>query len=204
MGQLKKAARQASQEKFLYASLLENIPDFVLVVDRNAIIQFANRSAPGANPGALLVANGFSFVIPEHHELCRQTLGQAFATRTPQVCQAQDILGHWWSTRMVPLEPEEGAERALVICTDITAERTTAEAVAKEQRLLRRLLELHEHERQLTAYEIHDGFAQQLTGALYRLQAFRETLARDPAEAWKSFDAAAVRCWAGPSTRRGG
>ena len=65
------------------------------------------------------------------------------------------------------------------------------------------MLDLHERERQLIAYEIHDGFAQQLTGALFRLQAFRETLARNPAEAWKGFDSAAqLVCRAIDETRR--
>ncbi len=78
----------------------------------------------------------------------------------------------------------------MVICTNVTQERLATEAIKKEQQLLRRLLDLHERERQLIAYEIHDGFAQQLAGALFRLQGFRETLARNPAEAWKGFDSA--------------
>ena len=117
-------------------------------------------------------------------------MDQAFATRLPQTCELQDLSGHWWSVQLVPLVFEGSAEEALVICTNVTVERSAAEAVKKEQRLLQRLLDLHERERQLTAYEIHDGFAQQLTGAMYRLQAFRETLARDSDEAWKSFDSA--------------
>jgi len=91
----------------------------------------------------------------------------------------------------VPIVGENGVENIIVIGTDVTQERLAAEAVKKEQRLLRKLLELHERERRLISYEIHDGFAQQLTGALYRLQAFRETLQRSPAEAWKGFDSAA-------------
>jgi len=55
----------------------------------------------------------------------------------------------------------------------------------------------------LIAYEIHDGFAQQLTGALFRLQGFRETFVRNPAEAWKTFDSAAqLLCRAIDETRR--
>jgi signal transduction histidine kinase len=94
---------------------------------------------------------------------------------------------------MVPLAGENGTDtdQVMCICTDVTEQRLAAEAVKKEQRLLRRMLELQERERRLVAYEIHDGFAQQLTGALYRLQAFRETLARDSAKAWQDFDSAA-------------
>ena len=91
----------------------------------------------------------------------------------------------------------------MVICTDVTQQRLAAEAIKKEQRLLRQLLDLHERERQLIAYEIHDGFAQQLTGALFRLQAFRETLARSPAEAGKA-STPPPDSSARPSTRPGG
>jgi PAS domain S-box-containing protein len=65
--------------------------------------------------------------------------------------------------------------------------RRTAE-LCRKQRLLRQLLDLQEQERRLVAYEIHDGLAQELTGALLRLQAFREILKRDPDEAWRVFD----------------
>jgi PAS domain S-box-containing protein len=189
MGPSNDSAFRQSENKL--RTLLENLPDFVLVVDRNAVIQFANRDPPGGDRQALLGACGFAFTIPEHQEASRRALDQAFATGLPQTCESQDILGHWWSVQLVPLAFEGDAEQAIVICTDVTAERSAAEALAKEQRLLQRLLDLHERERQLTAYEIHDGFAQQLTGAMYRLQAFRENLAKNPAEAWKTFDSAA-------------
>ncbi len=91
----------------------------------------------------------------------------------------------------------------MAICTDVTGQRLASEGVKKEQQLLRRLLDIHEQERQLIAYEIHDGFAQQLAGALFRLQAFRETFARNPAEAWKGFDSGVhLVCRAIDETRR--
>lgn len=50
-------------------------------------------------------------------------------------------------------------------------ERTRAEeAVQRERRTLERLLRSSDHERQLIAYEIHDGLAQQLAGAIMQLQ----------------------------------
>ena len=50
------------------------------------------------------------------------------------------------------------------------------------------MVNYQERERQLVAYEIHDGLAQELTGAIFRFQAFRGTLDRDAEEAWKMFD----------------
>lgn len=70
------------------------------------------------------------------------------------------------------------------------AERQRAEeAVCREQRILRQLLDLMERERKLVSYEIHDGLAQHLTGALFRLEAVRDLHARTPEEAWRTQDA---------------
>lgn len=79
-------------------------------------------------------------------------------------------------------------DRVMVICEDITGRIAAEETVAQEQQLLRRLLNLHERERQLTAYEIHDGFAQYLTGALYQLQAARQHVEQFPSAARENFD----------------
>jgi signal transduction histidine kinase len=49
-------------------------------------------------------------------------------------------------------------------------QRRTAELL-REQQLLRHLLDLQERDRKLTAFEIHDGLAQLITGATMKLQA---------------------------------
>lgn len=59
----------------------------------------------------------------------------------------------------------------------------------REEQMLRHLLAVQDRDRKLLAYELHDGLAQQLSGALMLLQAFRERAADNPSEAWKSFDA---------------
>jgi signal transduction histidine kinase len=54
---------------------------------------------------------------------------------------------------------------------DITMRKRVEESARKEQRLLREMLDLQDRDRKLIAYEIHDGLAQQLTGAVLQLQA---------------------------------
>ena len=46
-----------------------------------------------------------------------------------------------------------------------------------------------DHERQLIAYEIHDGLAQQLAGAIMQIQAFAHLKDKHPKEAAKAFEA---------------
>ncbi len=55
---------------------------------------------------------------------------------------------------------------------DVTGRKRAEEALRREQRTLKHLLESSDHERQLIAYEIHDGLAQQLAGAIMQFQTF--------------------------------
>jgi len=188
------SAFSASNESFLtedrLRSLLENLPDLVLVVDPYILFHYANRGVAGVDREAMVGQHAYQFSMPEYRETCDQAFARAFASHAPQACRAQDIFGHWWSIRIIPLTSEAGAERALVISTDVTSEHLALESLKKEQRLLRRLLDLHERDRQMTAYDIHDGFAQQIAGALFQLQGFRETVQDNPQGAWAMFDSA--------------
>jgi PAS domain S-box-containing protein len=71
-----------------------------------------------------------------------------------------------------PGEPKH----ALAMIEDITEQKAAQKAVEIEQQHLRRLLEMHEHDRQLVAYEIHDGFVQSLVGARMLLDMPRQRL----------------------------
>jgi PAS domain S-box-containing protein len=73
---------------------------------------------------------------------------------------------------------------------DITKQRENEEALRNKQRMLHQLIELHERDRQLMAYELHDGFCQQLASAMMKFQAYQHLRAIDPDEAAKCFDGA--------------
>lgn len=184
------AERALRESESTLRSLFENLPDLVVTIDRDSNVRFINRGTSDASRDAIQGSLAITLVAPEHRQRCADELAQSFAANEPRTAVLQDIFGRWWSVRAVPLANEDGDQQAMVICTDVTQERLAYEAVNKEQRLLRQMLDLHERERQLMAYEIHDGFAQQLAGAIFRLQGFRDTLARDSAKAWKDFDSA--------------
>lgn len=63
-------------------------------------------------------------------------------------------------------------------------------ALQNERQLLRELLDLQHRELKLVAYEIHDGLAQQLAGALLRFQVYSRQQRQDPGKARRTFHAA--------------
>jgi PAS domain S-box-containing protein len=56
---------------------------------------------------------------------------------------------------------------------DVTRRIETERMLRSERRLLKRLLELHERDRQLIAYEVHDGIVQDMTASLMFLESSR-------------------------------
>ena len=55
---------------------------------------------------------------------------------------------------------------------DVTERNRAEQALRKEHRNLRHLLQASDHERQIIAYEIHDELAQQLAGAIMQFETF--------------------------------
>lgn len=184
----RKAAELALREsEATLRQLLANMPDLVLLVDEDCMIHFANRDAPGASAEELLGRSGLSFLVAESHETAHQAVRRAFQTREVVRVEVQDIFGHWFSCRLVPMVEAERVASVMVICTDITPQRLAAEAIHREQELLRQMLELSERDRELIAFEIHDGFAQQLTGALLRLESSAQLAMEQPDESRRAF-----------------
>jgi PAS domain S-box-containing protein len=84
---------------------------------------------------------------------------------------------------------------AIGVVEDITdrkraeqARQEAEEALHKEQELLRQLLELAERDRELLAFEIHDGFAQQLAGAKMQFDSAAGLQEANPQQARQAFE----------------
>ena len=69
-------------------------------------------------------------------------------------------------------------------------EETAQAALERERQTLRHLLQSSDHERQLIAYEIHDGLAQLLAAASMQFEAYAHLKDEKPSEAADAYDAA--------------
>jgi signal transduction histidine kinase len=76
----------------------------------------------------------------------------------------------------------------LALARDITDHKQSEAALQDEQRLLRDMLDLLEQDRKLVAFEIHDGLAQQLAGAVYKFQVVEMLKESDQPAACKMFE----------------
>jgi PAS domain S-box-containing protein len=67
----------------------------------------------------------------------------------------------------------DGEECVLTGFVDLTKRIEIEKALLAERRLLKRLLELHERDRQLISYELHDGIVQDMTASLMFFESSR-------------------------------
>lgn len=72
---------------------------------------------------------------------------------------------------------------------DTTERKRTREILERERRALQHMLRASDHERQLIAYDIHDGLAQQIAGALIQLEVFEHQKEQMPKQAAEAFQA---------------
>ena len=85
---------------------------------------------------------------------------------------------------------EYNGRRCLIsFIRDITEQRKAQAALERERQTLRHLLQSSDHERQLIAYEIHDGLAQQLAAAIMQFQTYEHLKDHQAANAKTAYDA---------------
>lgn len=68
--------------------------------------------------------------------------------------------------------PAGEVDHIVTLIEDITTRKLAEEALERERKTLWHMLQASDHERQLIAYEIHDGFTQLVTGAMMQFQAY--------------------------------
>ena len=182
------------ESKHRFREILENVHLLSVMLDREGRITFCNDfllQLTGWQREEVLGTNWFdAFVpadqsvkdlflesmvcesIPPHHE-------NDIATRTGERRRIA------WSNTV--LRDSRGRVVGTTsIGKDVTERKQAEEALRKEHRNLKHLLQSSDHERQLIAYEIHDGLAQQLVAAIMEIQAFAYLKDSNPDEAAKA------------------
>jgi len=93
----------------------------------------------------------------------------------------------YWRASYFPLSLPEGKRGLGVVAVEITDIKRANEALLRERRTLKHMLVASDHERQLIAYDIHDGLAQQLAGAVMQFEVFANLKETSPKQADDAF-----------------
>ncbi len=106
------------------------------------------------------------------------------------------------ATTAMAHKPDGKIAFALGVVEDITERKQAQEALQRQHQTLKHLLQSSDHERQLIAYEIHDGLAQELAGAIMQFDAFDHLKNSKPKQAADAYHAGMTMLRQGHSEAR--
>ncbi len=167
-----------------WQEIVEAAVDFVLLLDQQGKILDVNRAAKGvAKPKVL--GRTLSDLLPEaSRATLMEVLQRVLETGVTEIVEI-DVPGRagktiWLSARMARLRRHGDQAAIIMAATDITKRKQTEQKLTAEEALLRQLLDVQDRERRLIAYDIHDGFVQDVVAAQMMVQAARGAISSDP------------------------
>jgi len=147
----KQEGANINNEKLLWESeekwrlLLENLPNIVLLVDRDGTIQYINHTVPGLAPEQVIGKNHTEFIPPEYHDMVKETIEQVFQTGN---IGDYEIKGagpkgsvSWYASRIGPIKSDGQVAAVSIITTDITERKKAEKMLQKSESKYRTLLE---------------------------------------------------------------
>jgi len=149
--------------------------DYLAIIDRSGMIRFCNRIDGGWSPEHVVSRSIFDFTMPESTGQLHRVIEEVFATGQTQSLETTVRMPEggvtYFSVRLGPVLVDGRPAAVLVCCENTLPLKMSEKTLRHERMLLQRLLKIQERERQLVSYEIHDGLAQYLAGAMMHLQA---------------------------------
>jgi len=108
-----------------WRSLVDSIPDFLMLLDPDGTIRWLNRAAPGRRPEELVGINVLPFATPQTRPVVEQAFRTALETGRTVDFTAEIILEGervWYFGRVKPLRDPKAPGRLLAIALDITTQ----------------------------------------------------------------------------------
>jgi PAS domain S-box-containing protein len=163
-----------------YRALVESSPDAVVMCDLEGRITFASPQAAkrhGVKDASDLIGQtAMDLVVEQDREPMQLNIRRLFECglrRNDQYTglrmDGTTFFGELSASVIKGISGE--AESFMAVYRDITERKEAQDALQKEQDALRRILQAGDRDRELITYEIHDGVAQQLLGALMHFEA---------------------------------
>jgi PAS domain S-box-containing protein len=177
---VKDRTKELQRSESRHKALVESSPDAILMLDLEGRIIFASPQAAERHEADeandLIGRSVMDLVVESDRELLKSNIQRLLKSEIRRDDQYTGLrtdgttfIGEVSSSVINGASGEP--EALMAVYRDITEHKEAQDALQKEQDSLRRMLRASDRDRKLIAYEIHDGIAQQLLGALLQFEA---------------------------------
>ncbi|MHC4254113.1 MAG: PAS domain-containing sensor histidine kinase, partial [Planctomycetota bacterium] len=134
-------ALKASEEK--WRSLVENAPDFILMLDCKGKILFINRVVKGDTVKQTVGNSVYNYIPEEHHDLMRKAIEEVLKTKKPVSFESRAVGPKgsisWYSNRLSPVKHGNKVNAIVQISRDITEHKQMEEVITESEKRYRAL-----------------------------------------------------------------
>ncbi|HET9934224.1 MAG TPA: PAS domain-containing protein, partial [Polyangiaceae bacterium] len=125
--------------------IVENLPDYVTLLDRDFRFRWLNRAAPGLTREQLIGANVLDYVAERHRALVRSNVELAFEKGQPTQYEVEaygdGVQPAWYVTRVIPVASQTPLQNVLTITSDVTVRKRAELALRASEERFRALAE---------------------------------------------------------------
>jgi len=141
----KQAELALRQKEEQYRTLVENSPDFILILSKDYQIQYVNRVNAWKSIDKIMGANFLALVLPEYMDTVKNTFQNVMNTGKPGQCELQvyDTLGAatWLDTRVAPIFEGNAVTSFMLVSTDATERKRIAKILRSSESRYRTIVE---------------------------------------------------------------
>lgn len=191
----KRMEQQLREQEELLLSILDSTPAVVYLKDIEGRYKFINKTyeklfhvsleqIQRRSDADLFEAHVTSLLQDNDQQVLQANQAMQFE----EVVPSDGELRTYVSVKF-PLHDNAGNVNGICgISTDITPRKQAEERLRQEQDFLLRLIRAHERDRQLTAYEIHDGLVQYITAGVLQLESLAPAIRSLPPKEHKLYE----------------
>jgi PAS domain S-box-containing protein len=122
------AEKRAAEQAALLSAIVASAPDFVIRLDRNAIIEFMNRAPLGRTLDDFIGTDWLSFVASDERTRARAAFDQALAgdkSKFEVRTQSTTYEVRWYQGRLAPIRNGDRITGVVLISRDVTEKKQT-------------------------------------------------------------------------------
>lgn len=121
------AQRALAESEAKLRNLVDQMPDYAVILDRSGTIRFLNRLDPGISANDIIGKTVYDMLPPTWHSQAREVLLRGFDRREVQTFVLPAFNSLWYECRFVPMLEADSVQQAIVIARDVTSRRRAEE-----------------------------------------------------------------------------